>query len=166
MNGHLNETPRPPAQVSPAVNNALSLAILKALEKNPADRFQNATEFANILEVARSKLAVPQYAETLVEERLHGGQPFLHEQPHTATPTPAPKTPTAVSGVTNNARTFDPAELDRLKKELAVYVGPMARILVDRAARKAKNLQQLYETLSAEVPEGQERKKFLAGRPR
>jgi serine/threonine-protein kinase len=56
--------------------------------------------------------------------------------------------------------------LEQVKKELAAYVGPMARILVDRASRKAMNLTQLYEALSSEVPEGSERKRFLAGRLR
>jgi serine/threonine protein kinase len=169
MNGHMNEIPRPPAAVNPAVNGALSLAILKALEKRPADRYQNATEFANVLQAVRFQLGVHHSAETLVQEqRPHGAQSFLQEQPHAATPTPTAKTPapTPESGFTSNAQNFDPAQLERLKKDLAAYVGPMARILVDRAARKAKNLQQLYEALSAEVPEGQERKKFLAARPR
>jgi hypothetical protein len=42
----------------------------------------------------------------------------------------------------------------------------MARILVDRAARKAATWQQLYEILAPEVPAGDERKRFLATRPR
>jgi serine/threonine-protein kinase len=75
-------------------------------------------------------------------------------------------TPTPLSGMNTNAQRFEPADLDRVKKELAAHVGPMARILVERAARKASSLQQLYELLSSEIPEGQERKKFLAGRRR
>ncbi len=57
---------------------------------------------------------------------------------------------------------FDKSELDRLQRELARYMGPVARVLLDRAARKAANWEQLYELLALEIPPGDERKKFLA----
>ncbi len=62
--------------------------------------------------------------------------------------------------------TFDPAELERVKRELAVYVGPVARLILERAAKNATDWRQLYEILAAEIPAGNERKKFLATRPR
>ncbi len=40
--------------------------------------------------------------------------------------------------------------------------GPWPEFSSNRAARKSQTLQKLYEALSAEVPEGAERKKFLA----
>ena len=168
MNAHLTQTPRSPASVSPNVNAALSLAILKAIEKQPEQRYQSATEFAGILQIVRARSgARQQNAETLILN------PSAEAERREATPTPvrATETPreaisTPASGVTANAQRLEPAELEQVKKQLAAYVGPMARILVDRAARKSTSVQQLYELLSAEVPEGAERKKFLAGRPR
>jgi hypothetical protein len=65
-----------------------------------------------------------------------------------------------------NVNAFDRAELERVKEQLAVYIGPMARVIVDRAAKKATNWRELYEALAAEVPVGEERKKFLSHRPR
>jgi hypothetical protein len=65
-----------------------------------------------------------------------------------------------------NVDAFDRAELERVKEQLAVYIGPMARMIVDRAAKKAANWRDLYEALGAEVPTGEERKKFLSHRPR
>lgn len=61
---------------------------------------------------------------------------------------------------------FDRAELERVKEQLAVYIGPMARMIVDRTAKKAASWRELYEALAAEVPPGEERKKFLSYRPR
>ena len=65
-----------------------------------------------------------------------------------------------------NVNAFDRAELERVKEQLAVYLGPMARMIVDRAAKKAANWRELYEALAAEVRTGEERKKFLSHRPR
>ena len=59
---------------------------------------------------------------------------------------------------------FDPENLDRLTRELAAFVGPVARVLVNRAAKQAHNWQQLLDALSNEIPAGQERKNFLAKR--
>jgi hypothetical protein len=60
---------------------------------------------------------------------------------------------------------FERESLDRVTQELAVFVGPAARILVSRAAKKAQTWKQLYDTLATEVPAGEERKNFLAKRP-
>jgi serine/threonine-protein kinase len=184
MNGHISQTPRSPASLNAGVSASLSLAILKAIEKRPDDRYQSANEFASILHAIRTRAGARTHeAETLVMPPS-ADAPHIESTPtpHRAHepregPTPTPQTfspsadvkvatPTPPSGFTSNAQRFEPAELERLKKALAAHVGPMARILVDRAARKSTSLQQLYEQLSAEVPEGAERKKFMAGRPR
>ncbi|MGA8026741.1 MAG: toll/interleukin-1 receptor domain-containing protein [Bryobacteraceae bacterium] len=60
---------------------------------------------------------------------------------------------------------FDPAALQRIEDDLAFYIGPLARVILERAAKKAMNWQQLYEIVSAEVPAA-DRKKFLASRAR
>jgi TIR domain len=65
-----------------------------------------------------------------------------------------------------NLKPFDRPELERVKEQLAVYIGPLARMIVDRAAKKAANWRELYDILAAEVPAGEERKKFLSHRPR
>lgn len=57
---------------------------------------------------------------------------------------------------------FNKSELDHVRRELARYLGPVARVILDRAVRKAANWQQLYELLALEIPPGDERKKFLA----
>jgi serine/threonine-protein kinase len=185
MNAHLSQTPRSPSSLNPTINPSLSLAILKAIEKRPEDRYQNASEFAAILHTIRARSGTrTQDLETVLiqsspeparvdspPEPVRTAEP--HSQPVAATPQSVPPvaevklaTPTPPSGISTNAQRFEPADLDRVKKELAAQVGPMARILVERAARKSTSLQQLYELLSVEIPEGPERKKFLAGRRR
>ena len=45
----VNEQPKPPSQLNPAVDPALEAIILKCMQKNPADRFQTAAELYRTL---------------------------------------------------------------------------------------------------------------------
>ncbi len=57
---------------------------------------------------------------------------------------------------------WEPQVLEGIKKALAQYVGPVAKVIVDKAARKCSNLDQLYEVVAAEIESGADRAKFLA----
>src|SRR5271165_3174998 len=46
MRGHVNTAPRHPAELNPALPLTLCAAIMKAMEKDPAMRYQRAAEFA------------------------------------------------------------------------------------------------------------------------
>jgi hypothetical protein len=54
--------------------------------------------------------------------------------------------------------------LRRAEQSLARAVGPMARALVRRASKNARNADELYDALAEELPEGPEREGFLASR--
>lgn len=55
MAAHLNEAPRPPMEMNPALSPALNSVILLALAKNPDERFQSADAFrAALTEATRS----------------------------------------------------------------------------------------------------------------
>ena len=45
----VNEQPKPPSQLNPAVDPSLESIILKCMQKNPADRFQTALELYHVL---------------------------------------------------------------------------------------------------------------------
>jgi class 3 adenylate cyclase len=82
------------------------------------------------------------------------GKPAASSQP-VAVPVPAEaaapaKPPFAV----------DPALGERLRKELAAYVGPMAKMILSRASGKAKSLGELYDLLAAEISAPKDREKF------
>ncbi len=64
-----------------------------------------------------------------------------------------------------DAGQFDAGGLDRVAGELAAYVGPLARLLVNRAAKRAASWRQLYDSLAQDIPEDSARKRFLAKRP-
>jgi serine/threonine-protein kinase len=72
-------------------------------------------------------------------------------------PTPSPATP---------AREWDPAVLDRARAELAAHVGPLARVLVRRMSGRARDVRELYELLSREIPGDSAREAFRRSAPR
>ncbi len=49
LNAHLNEAPVPPIEVNTGLSPELNSIVLRALAKNPADRFQSAQEFHDAL---------------------------------------------------------------------------------------------------------------------
>ncbi|MGH9352795.1 MAG: serine/threonine-protein kinase [Terriglobia bacterium] len=56
MAAHLNEAPRPPMEMNPALSPALNIVILMALAKNPDERFQSADAFRAALTEASKGL--------------------------------------------------------------------------------------------------------------
>jgi serine/threonine-protein kinase len=58
------------------------------------------------------------------------------------------------------------ADLERASKDLATYIGPIAHILVRRAAPESRTLGELYQTLAQEISSAAKREQFLAGMPR
>jgi hypothetical protein len=54
-------------------------------------------------------------------------------------------------------------ELERARKALAEYLGPMAGVVVKQTARRVRSFEELREALAAEIPDERERKAFLKG---
>ena len=104
MNAHVNQIPRAPTSINQGLPPALSLTILKALEKDPAARFQNARDFADTLQSLRNRLSVhhqPPNYEVLTQ---------VAPTPSTPLPVPPPVAPSTSSKTVQ----FDTEGLDRL----------------------------------------------------
>jgi hypothetical protein len=56
---------------------------------------------------------------------------------------------------------FDPKLLARCEKELAQHVGPLARVLIKKAANDSGNVAELYGKLAAHIEGDAERAAFL-----
>jgi len=85
-----------------------------------------------------------------------------------ATTTPGFNTPGVTRpGVTGTVSgpvppsSFDAATLDRLTQALAPYLGPISKVLVNRAAKRVANLHDLQEALAAEISGPEDRRRFL-----
>ncbi|MBB6145813.1 serine/threonine-protein kinase [Silvibacterium bohemicum] len=147
MRSHLSERPVPPQEVDPRLPQSLSVAILKALEKDPADRFATARDFLAALE------AIPQ---TFIDELL-------------SSPTRTMAVPSSgsfnlgISGSPSQPRSSQVAAfpLDDVTKKLAVFIGPIASVLVRKLAPKCANLDDLYKEAAMHIPAEVDRQRFL-----
>ena len=127
-----------PSGINQQIPPEFSSVVMKALEKNRAERWQTAREFLTALE--RSELG--QAAEMRVStfnlgEGSARSAPAAREQ-------------------------FAPEQLSLIALKLANYVGPIANILVKRASSSSQDLKTLVEQVAGEIESEEGRRKFLA----
>jgi eukaryotic-like serine/threonine-protein kinase len=145
ISAHLHEIPKPPSEWNRNVPPRLSRIVLKALAKNPKERFQTANEFLRALEDFQAE----ETGTTLVERV----RPLELE---TAGERPAGSSGSAIT----------PAEIEQASKSLALYIGPIAQIIVKRAAANSSTLSELYKTAAEEISSAHNRQQFLDRMPR
>jgi hypothetical protein len=63
--------------------------------------------------------------------------------------------------IPQKSHSWDPAALEQARKDLAAYIGPMARVLVDQAAAKTQARTTLYQLLADEIHSPKDREEFL-----
>jgi eukaryotic-like serine/threonine-protein kinase len=159
LKSHLEQRPLPPIQLAPELPPELSRVIEKAIEKKPEARFQTAAQFHDALRPL-DHAAAPAQAATYIL----GGGASRTPVPRNPTPVPdppAPTTPTPTGTPGTGSRSWDPVVLENARKNLAVFVGPMAKVLVSRASKKARTLEDLYRALAEEISTPADREKFL-----
>jgi serine/threonine protein kinase len=147
LKAHLETIPVPPMDLVPGLPAELSDIIEKALEKQPSARFQTAEEFR----VALQELNLPKASDA---DAIPTASVAVPSYPA------AFKTPSS-----RRSRSWDPAELETARKNLAVYIGPMAKFIVGRAANHARSVEELYQALATEISSLKDREKFLRSRP-
>ncbi len=147
---HLRDTPRPPRELNPHLSVTLSAIVLKALEKTPGNRFQHAQQFLEALDLAVGSLQTDE-TKTLVP----GALATITDPLPRGEPTPTPQTRTTLSGAT---------VLPEVSRQLATYIGPVAKFIVNRAAAQSTTLEELYAAVSKEIGSEKERDRFLATR--
>jgi len=57
---------------------------------------------------------------------------------------------------------WEPAMLEKIKRELAVYIGPMAKFIVDSTASEVRTVKDFYDALCREIPSSRDRERFLS----
>jgi len=75
-----------------------------------------------------------------------------------------PEAPRAAPAAPRGA--FTPEVLAAAERQLASYVGPLARILIKQAAGSSGNLKELYTQLASHIDSDEERQAFLSTLPR
>jgi serine/threonine protein kinase len=73
---------------------------------------------------------------------------------------PAPSS-RVVSAEVPSQQGFTPAQLEKAEADLAQHLGAVARVVVKRAAAKARDLPELYLLLADEIEDAHEKKRFI-----
>ncbi len=174
MNGHLTQPPKPPAEVNREVSPQLSAVVLKSLAKNPDQRYQSADDFLRELDsMGMEKTYVLPMSSPSISMAATAAFRDPHVAPTLIENTPPPSFAAAPPSVTRapaeppkSDSTCTPSVLQEVSKQLAAYIGPIADIIVKKAARTCTTPAQLYEKVAQEIDEPRDREKFLASRKR
>jgi len=148
--GHLKEIPVDPAAVNPNIPRLLSGIVMKSLAKSPDDRFQSAEEFLGALGGLHSDETMTMLPSPAISRETSG-----------YTPRKADQTP---PGGRSNKTLSGASVLVAVIRELAQYIGPIAKVVVNRAAKQAVTLDELYAAVATEIGSESERKAFKATR--
>ena len=130
--------------------------VMRALAKLPDQRFETAELFRDAIVLAHAQPAKEKVSDSTVilvpdRDRIH------HDAGGYSAPNAAPG-----SGGTPWPSGWDPATLGTVENGLAHVVGPMARVLVQRAARKCGDLDTLLNILATGLDDSDERRTFLS----
>jgi serine/threonine-protein kinase len=115
-----------------------------------------------IKEAARQCSTVAELCHTLAEQipESREREAFLKSSLGTTT---APSTNKSTSPVTTSGtQGWDAAWLARVEQALAAYIGPIAKVMVKRAAKTAATPEELCRALSGEISSEADRKRFLS----
>jgi serine/threonine-protein kinase len=156
----VNEAPMPASTVEGGRGyTAFDAVVARALAKDPVERWPNGTAFreaisraiAQPLPTAVSREAVyalPMPSDFAPTERI----PTMHKPGTAAAP------PTGTGATPTH---WDPAALAKVEATLAKYVGPLAAVMVRRAARECLDVPSLYQRLGEQITQQSARDAFL-----
>jgi serine/threonine protein kinase len=160
MRAHLEQIPAAPDSLNPHISARLAGIVLKAIAKNPEDRFQNGNEF---LEALAPYGAGP----ATIGGHSSPSRPFIYPDPPATYAISASVRERPVelsSSVSSSERTpgrWDQKTLSGITQELSLYVGPLARILVNRTVPRTRTGDDLITELAKEITSYPDRQRFM-----
>jgi eukaryotic-like serine/threonine-protein kinase len=169
MMGHINQVPAPPQQIAPQVPAAISEAVMRALAKDPLERFANADDFLHALRLtpATSDEGHTYAAPLPVAPQAPARMPAPVSAAASA-PLPAPsRTHAAAPPVPSKAGSssgFQNLSLEDISRQLAVYIGPVAKFVIKRLAAKSEDMDFIYREAAKQIPSDSDRAAFLKTR--
>jgi serine/threonine protein kinase len=138
-----HEDPKPPSSVSRlALSPTIDAVVATALEKNPESRFQNARAFNR---------ALRQACDALVADDSIGATEINLAAVRMGPP------PASVD--------WDETVLRTVERQLAHYLGPMAKVMLRKAASQTRDISQLYAMLAESISDSEGRQRFIDSTP-
>ena len=176
MMGHMHQVPAPLSQRAPEVPSVVSDAVMRALAKDPGERFASAEDFLHALRLTSTSIEPGNtYIGPFPVSRTTSAR-----TPIPAAGTPPPGTalgqpqPTHLSGtqLTSHAPQSKSASssglqnlsLEEISRKLAAYIGPVAKFVVKKLAAQSEDLDFIYREAAKEIPSEKDRAAFLRSR--
>ena len=155
-----NEDPVLPSQVDPARDLFhFDSVVLKALAKKPAQRYESAKAFRDaILAAHQDTVSLSLSEETIIESS--NAVPGGNDQVAALRTTMGSMS----TGTTGYPSGWDVDLLIKIEKRLTKVVGPVARVMIKRAAKLTLDVNELYELIGNELENVPDRTMFLASR--
>jgi serine/threonine-protein kinase len=166
MQAHLHQTPASLAELRPEIPAALSQAIARAMAKDPRHRFGTAREFLVALEGNHD--AVVSMTSTMPVSGLDGApsRNLASSGSRSAMGGGAASASVSAGASAPAGRVSAPTEplpeaLEQVRKNLAEFIGPIAKVVVRKLAPRCPDLDQLYREAAKEIATESDRQKFL-----
>jgi len=146
MVGHVQQVPPPPSHIAPQIPTPLSNAVMVALTKDPAQRFATAEDFLRAIQMA-------------------SGPPDTPTLPLSSQSIPAVRPPTGSGHVRPfSSSGFQNLQLEQISRKLAVYIGPVAKIVVKRLAAQSDDPDFIFREAAKQISSDADRAAFLRSR--
>lgn len=159
----LNEQAPPPSVVTagrrPAAYDAV---VARAMAKLPAQRFASAQEMRQALLDIASGASVAATASANSDATVIVAPEHWMRAIETAVVAPSATPSAAIQGSSAVPGSWDPLELSRIERALASHIGPLAKLMVRKAAGSCTDVLSLATAVSAHIPEAAQRQKFLS----
>jgi eukaryotic-like serine/threonine-protein kinase len=155
----VNEVPMPPSTVEGARGIAsFDAVVARALAKDPVERWPNGAAFRDAVARALGQPVPAAVSHEAVYALPMASDYAPTERIATMHSVAAPMVPTGTGSTPSN---WDPAVLARVEATLARYVGPLAAVMVRRAARECQDVPALYARLGEQITTNSAREAFL-----
>ena len=162
--------PAPPPPPPPAAPEAVRFDA-NFLDKVERELAQHVGPIAPVMvrKAAKKAQGPAELVQLLAADITHNGlrlkfeQRFADHSRPVSRSQPASVTPTSPSGPPSGAP-ISPEILSRAEAQLVQYLGPVARVVVKRAALKARDVSELYLLIADEIEDPAEKKAFIRRR--
>jgi serine/threonine protein kinase len=148
-----NQVPVRLNQLAPEVPGVVSDAVMRALARDPGERFATAEDFLHALRLTT----------TSVEPGNTYIGPFPVSRMASAR-TPISATDTSWPAAPAGSAAPQIVSVDEISRKLAAYIGPVAKFVVKKLAAQSEDLDFIYREAAKEIPSEGDRAAFLRSR--
>lgn len=154
----------PPSTANPDVPRGFDRVCAKALAKAARDRYPSARSFTQALREAYEGAIGSSPTRMLSTEATMVATMMLSEADRSNFAAAKSKEGPQLVSQPGGTR-WEEATIHTVEKQLATYIGPVAKVKVREAANKASDLDRLYTIASESLSREDERRAFLAQKP-